>query len=163
MMNNSTAIFLIEDKVRCVAVGYDFDEVRGKPIARSIKTFKTLNPDIKVDDLVVIPTETRVGFTVGKVVEVDLQVDFNSTEIMRWIVTNFSTDEYESIRVQEGGLISKVNDANREALRKKLAADLLAASGPVGGIQLGLGAPTTKPPVDEREVGSGRGGAQPVS
>ena len=165
MMNTSIAIFLLDglpQPPRCIAVAYQLDEVRGKAQPSNIKTFKTFDPDIKVDDLVVVPTETRLGFTVGLVTEVDLQVDFNSHETMRWVVGPVPLGEYKSIIEQELGIIEKVNAANREALRRKLASDMMANSGDVGGIVLGLGGPSgVQPPKPaEADVTSGRGGAQ---
>lgn len=165
MMNTSIAIFLLDGlplPPRCIAVAYQVDEVRGKPQPSNIKTFKTFDPTIQKDDLVVIPTDTRLGFTVGLVTEVDLQVDFNSHEVMRWIVGPVPLGEYKSIIEQEVGIIEKVNAANREALRRKLAADMMANSGDVGGIVLGLGGPSgVQPPKPtEADVTSGRGGAQ---
>lgn len=163
-MNKTTAIFLIEDRTRCVSVAYKLDvDSRGKTIPSDVKSFKTLNPDIKVDDLVVIPTDTRLGFTVGKVTAIDLHVDFDSPEQMRWIVSKVDEAEFKNILEQEARLIDKVADANREARKKALAAELLAHTGGVGGINLLSEGPapasTAEPRPFEQDV-SGRGGSQ---
>lgn len=159
-MNRSTAIFLVDDAVRCVIVSYDQIKSGGKSIPTELKSFKTVDPDIVKDDLVIIPTDTRWGFTVGKVVEVDVHVDFESPEQMRWIAQRLSTEQYESILEQEKGMMDKVSDANREALRKKLARDLLEHAGDVGGLQLPGRTQAPTPSGTESDSSSGRGGAQ---
>lgn len=80
-MNFSTAVFLINDKARAIKAVYEpHDGVKQT-------TFKTLDPDIKKDDLVVVATGTRHGFTVVKVVETDLSIDFKDKTEMCWIVS----------------------------------------------------------------------------
>jgi hypothetical protein len=162
-VNKTTAIFLINDQVRCVAVAYDQIKSGSKSIPTEIRSFKTLDPNIAVDDLVVIPTDTRWGFTVGKVTDVDLHVDFDSPEQMRWIQSKIDPAEYKGIIAQEAAAMDSVADADREARRKKLAAELLANSPNLGDnalFRLGSEAPAPAPKGDESDVSSGRGGAQ---
>lgn len=65
-MNLTTAVFLVEEKARAVRVEYDPDVTRNN---NPSKLFKTVNPDLKKDDLVVVPTHTRHGFTVAKITD----------------------------------------------------------------------------------------------
>ena len=107
-MNYSTAIFLINEHARAVAVCYEPD---GK---RTI--FKTLDPEVEVDDLVVVETDTRHGYTVCKVVEVDIDLDMDSQQDVRWIVSRLDTSHHDELRGQETEAIKAIKSAE---LRKK--------------------------------------------
>lgn len=117
-MNFTTAIFLISDAARAVKCIYEEGD---KP-----KTFKTLNPDIKVDDLVVVPTESRIFHTVVKVVEVDVDVDFDDSVPMQWIIGKVDMDAHETVVKQEEEAISLVKSAEKKRKREQLRADLIA-------------------------------------
>ena len=83
-MNHSTAIFLINNDVRAIAVTYEKIDL-AKDTTKMMKyqaaylsggrlpdgavVFKTMDTAIKVDDFVIVPTDTRHGMTVCKVVE----------------------------------------------------------------------------------------------
>ena len=79
-MNYSMAIFLISNQARAISVTYEADEKAAKTI------FKTLDPSIAVGDYVVVQTDTRHQMTVCKVVETDIEPDFNSIALMKWII-----------------------------------------------------------------------------
>lgn len=117
-MNQSTAIFLVDDHVRAIKASYD-DTDNGKVI----KTFKTLDTNIKVDDFVVVPTHTRHKMTVCKVVEVDVDVDFDSNEEVKWVVASVDKTQHDQIVKQEEVAIKKIRSA--EVNKKKM--DLLNA------------------------------------
>jgi hypothetical protein len=126
-MNKSTAIFLVRKDVRCIAVSYEpIIQSSGKKIPTDIKSFKTFDAAIKVGDLVLVPTDTRWGFAVGKVTEIDLHVDFDSPQEMRWIVQKVDASVYDQIVENERSMMDAVADADREARRKELAAKMFA-------------------------------------
>jgi hypothetical protein len=124
-MNYSTAIFLVNPAARAVMCTYDL-EAEGKSISRTM--FKTVDPSIAVDDLVIVPTDTRHGMTVCKVVETDVDVDFESSGQVKWIVGRIDKGPYEQALAAEQAGIAKIKSAEmraqREALAKKLFADM---------------------------------------
>lgn len=126
-MNYSLAVFMLNKGARCISVSYDKATDRnGKVTGAELKSFKSLDTAIKVGDFVVVPTDTRWGFTIGRVEQVDLRVNYNSSEQMRWIVSRVDKDQYENFCKQEDTLIERVADAEEEDQRSKLAAKLMA-------------------------------------
>lgn len=118
-MNYSTAVFLINDSVRAVVATY---EDGGKK-----NTFKTLDQTIKTDDICVVPSTTRHGMTTVKVVEVDVNIDFDSTETVPWIVQKVDKDGFENLTMMEKQAVDMIHSAEqrrkREELRKSILAD----------------------------------------
>lgn len=125
-MNYSTAIFLISDKVRAVAVTYEPDAPHS-PGSAARTIFKTMDAGIMVDDYVVVPTDTRHLMTVCKVADVNVEVDLESNVEMKWIVGTVDRVDFEAIKSQEGDAIATIKSAEkrrkREELRKALIAD----------------------------------------
>lgn len=114
-MNDSTAIFLISDKVRAIHVTYeDGDDA---PIALC----KTLDSSIKVDDFVVVSTDTRHKMTVCKVVGADVDIDVETTEEIKWIVGVVYTANFEDIKRQEDEAVIVIKNAERRRKRKELS------------------------------------------
>lgn len=73
-MNYSTAVMLFNPEIRAISVSYEKDEKgAGK---KPFYTYKTLDKTIEKGDLVVVPTDTRHEFTVVRVEEVDVEVDY---------------------------------------------------------------------------------------
>jgi hypothetical protein len=161
-VNKTTAIFLIDRSVRCIAVAYDKTVVGGKVVPTEVKSFKSFDSTIEVDDLVVIPTDSRWGFTIGKVVKTDLHVDFDSPEQMRWIASKIDVAEYQQVLAGESGVMDKIADADRAARQQKLAEQLTEhVPGFKGGFSLLEHAKAAPPPSgSESDATSGRGGAQ---
>ena len=116
-MNYSTAIFLISDDARGVLCSYEDDGSR--------KLFKTLNPDIKTDDYVVVPTTTRHKMTVVKVVEVDVDPDYESATQIDWIIGVVDRATHEDLLNQEAVAVSKIKQAEKKQARDKLREGLL--------------------------------------
>lgn len=159
-MNKSTAIFLVRKDVRCISVAYDKanDRVTGKTVGTDIKSFKTVDPDIKAKDLVLIPTDSRWGFTVGRVEEIDLHVDFDSSEQMRWIVAKVDLDQYNAIVTAEAGMMDTVAEADRAHREAELAAKLFSNVDPAALAAFHIAGPAAPTPSGfEPEK---RGGAQ---
>jgi hypothetical protein len=120
-MNYSTAVFLINDKIRAVKVSYE--DKTTTPRADEY-TYKTLDQSLKKDDLVVVPTKTRHKMTVCRVTEVDVEVDYDSSVEMKWIVDKVDNAAYEALLAQEAQAIKEMRDADakskKEALQEKL-------------------------------------------
>lgn len=117
-MNYSTAVFLINQKVRAVAVNYE-------PGEKKVTVFKTLDETIVKDDYVVVPTDTRHKFTVSRVVEADVDVDFDSSEQMAWVVARVDRAAYDRTLRQEEDAVRVVKSAEIRKKREDLAAAML--------------------------------------
>ena len=122
-MNYSTAIFLISDAVRGVMVAYEADE--NAPLT----FFKTLNSNIKVDDYVVVPTNSRHKMTVCQVREVDVEPDFDLREDVKWIIGTVDRADFEDIQAQESTAITRIQSAEKRKKREELRDALLADVG----------------------------------
>ena len=120
-MNYTTAVFLINKHVRAVKATYEEHDGAGRTV------FKTLDDTIKVDDYVIVPTTTRHKMTVCKVVEVDVDVDFDSSENCDWIIARVHMAEHEQVLEQEKDAIAAIKSAElrkkREDLRDAILAD----------------------------------------
>lgn len=124
-MNYSTAIFLVNDTVRAVLVTYETDAPNGPPTAPR-EMFKTLDHSIRVDDLVIVPTTTRHMMTVCKVVEVDVEVDFDNPKKVDWIVDKIDRDDFADILAKEETAVQAIKSAEARKKREELAKNLLA-------------------------------------
>lgn len=120
-MNNSTAVFLLNDKVRCVQATYETGDHAPKTL------FKTVDQTIVVDDLVIVPTNTRHCFTVVKVTAVDVEFDIDTPTNMEWVVSKLDKTGHETLLAQEAEAISMIRSAEKrkkkEALREAVFAD----------------------------------------
>lgn len=121
-MNYTTAVFLINKNVRAVLCNYEPDAPDKKVM------FKTLDPTIREGDLVIVPTKTRHGMTVSKVVETDVDVDFDNAAPVAWIVAKIDQSGYEATIAQEGDAIAVIKSAEKTKKRNELAAALLVDS-----------------------------------
>jgi len=122
-MNYSTAIFLVSDRVRAISVTYDFGENANRTI------FKSMNRKISVDDYVVIPTDTRHGMTVCKVVDVDVEIDLDQSATIEWIVGVVDTIDFKDIQNQEAEAIAIIKSAEKRRKRDELRESLIADTG----------------------------------
>lgn len=118
-MNLSASVMLVNKAIRPVRVEYDPDQWKNNsPDA----VFMTFDPAIKVDDLVIVPTHTRHGFTIVKVKEIDFAVDFQDTRpVWRWIGGRFDKAQYESILAQEKIIKDRIAKSQENKMRKELA------------------------------------------
>lgn len=119
-MNYSTAIFLISDKARALLCTYECGENAKRTL------FKTLDQTIGVDDYVVVPTDTRHKMTVVKVVEIDVEPDFDTAEDVAWVIGVVHREDYEVLKAQEGDAIAKIKAAEKRKKREELRAALIA-------------------------------------
>ena len=117
-MNLSTAIFLVNKSVRAVRVDYDPDNFKN---TNPNKLFKTLDPDLKKDDYVIVPTHTRHGFTVAKVTEVGFRIDFHSTDQYAWVAGKVDKAAYDLLIEQEKVVVDRIGAAEENRIRAQLA------------------------------------------
>jgi hypothetical protein len=121
-MNYTTAVFLINKNVRAVFCNYEPDTPDKKVM------FKTLDPDIREGDFVIVPTKTRHCMTVSKVVETDIDVDFDNVTPVGWVVAKIDQASYEATLAQEGDAIAVIKSAEKTKKRNELAAAPLVDS-----------------------------------
>lgn len=119
-MNYSKAVFLINDNVRAVIATYEATPNAPKT------TFKTLDQDIKAGDLVIVPTNTRHEFTVVKLVETDVDIDFDSAEQIQWVVGKVDLDEHKRLLDQEAKAVQVVKSAELKKKRDELKQAIFA-------------------------------------
>lgn len=117
-MNNSAIVFLVNDEARAVRATYED--------GHSPDLFKTMDPTIAVDDLVVVETTTRHGMTVVKITEVDVDVDFDSNATIKWVVQKVDHGLHDKLVEQEKEAIATVHAAERDRKKKELRASLFA-------------------------------------
>ncbi|MCK5614791.1 hypothetical protein KAR91_73700 [Candidatus Pacearchaeota archaeon] len=142
-MNYSTAIFLTDAPVRSIAVTYEKIDMSqdttkqmkytpaylsGGSLPNDAVVFKTMDTDVKIGDFVIVPTDTRHGMTVCKVVGADFEIDFESDKECHWIVGTVNTLDFEKIRQLEEKVIIKIKDGEvnnkRAEMRKSLEASM---------------------------------------
>lgn len=123
-MNYSTAVFLINpEAVRAMRCAYEVGS-REKPAQGYI--FKTFDKTLKVDDYVVVPTDTRHGMTVVKIAEVDVDFDIDTEVSMKWIIGPVDTSAYAHTLEMEEIAIAKIKSAEMRKKREDLAEKLFA-------------------------------------
>lgn len=112
-MDNSKIVFLINDQVRAVRAVYE--ETSNK--TQQVYVFKTLDQTLAVDDLAVVESGTRHGFTIVKLIEVDVDLNFDDPAETKWVVAGVRMEDFSAIKKQEAAAISAVQQA--ELRRKK--------------------------------------------
>ena len=144
-MNYTTAVFLINNKVRAIMATYEGDDTN-----KNLRTmFKTLDQTIQVGDFIVVPTNTRHGMTVNKVVEVDVSVDFDSDKPVTWVVAKLDLGAYTKTMAQEDTAVMTIKSAEVRRKRDELRASLIKDSEAIAALQLcdsSSDTPTTPPP-----------------
>ena len=124
-MNYSTAVFLINDDVRAVAAIYEpDDEARNGAAKRTV--FKTLDQTIDVDDIVIVESGTRHGYTIVKVVEVDVDLDLESSAKVEWVVGTVDLEDHQRLLAQEKKATDQIRRSELLAKRRRMRANLLA-------------------------------------
>jgi hypothetical protein len=122
--NKSLLVFLLNDEVRGIKCEYEPVEENPK---RQTYFFKTMDQSIEVGDYVVVPTNTRVGQTVVRVTEIDVDPDFDFDKPVSWIIDRVDTSNYTELLEQEEAAIKVAQSAEkrkkREELRKSMDLD----------------------------------------
>lgn len=120
-MNYTTAVFLINKNVRAVLATYEAEDAAKRTV------FKTLDQTLKVGDFAIVPTDTRHKMTVVKIVETDVDVDFDNATPVAWIMGKIDRTEYDLTLAQEQEAIQVIKSAElrqkRDNLRKAMFAD----------------------------------------
>jgi len=120
-MNYSTAVFLINKHARAIVATYEADDKATRT------TFKTLDPSIKEGDYVIVETDTRHKMTVCKVVETDVDFDFDTPAKMSWVIGKVDRAVFDLTLQQEQSAIAAIKSAElrkkREDLKKSMFAD----------------------------------------
>lgn len=134
-MNYTTAVMLINPNIRAIKTIYEPDvtDSSGRVTKAGQRyTFKTLDTSIKAGDLVVVPTNTRHNFTVVKVEECDVEVDFESEIQLKWIVDKVDQANNTLVLAEETKWIEQLKAsekrAKREEIKKKMF-DMYADTG----------------------------------
>lgn len=122
-MNYSTAVMLINTNIRAIHVIYDADT---ETVKAKRHTFKTLDQSLKAGDLVIVPTDKdhRHGFTVSKVDDVDVDVDFDSNVQVKWIAGVFAPARFDQLLVEEDQYINLIKKGEQLKRRKDIAANV---------------------------------------
>ena len=148
--NPSTMIFLANPDVRAIAVIYEDIDINrdttkmkyspeylsGGRLPEGATIFKTMDKDIKINDFVIVPTNTRHGMTVCKVVAVDVTVDYNSSEQCHWIVDKVDTTRFESLRQQEDAMIIAIREKRVDKERRALQKEFIEGIGDIEDIPM---------------------------
>jgi hypothetical protein len=125
-MNYSTAIFLINDDVRALLVVFSTDEERQQKVPRYM--VKTFDKTIAEGDYVVVPSTMGMeNLAIARVTDVDVEVDFDSTTHVPWVVQRISLDEFNETTQQEDVAVAAIRQAHFVAKKKQLGKDLFSA------------------------------------
>lgn len=127
-MNSTAAVMLFEENgVLPCKVEYDPEGVQNRGASHT-HFFKCVDPTVKKDDLVIVTTHTRHGFTVAKVVDIgfaDVPVDFDNTAVQwGWVAAKFDQPGFSSILASEKKLVGMVSEANANKMRADLQASM---------------------------------------
>lgn len=138
-MNINTALFLFRKDV--IAHACEYQTLDENP-SRKLTIFKTFDPTIKTGDIVMVSTDTRVGFTCVRVVEPDVTIDLDTKTPMPWIAGKLNIQAFEKLKADEQAFLAKMRKVNENAEREKLRSAMMATPGMEEAIAA-LPAPTT--------------------
>ena len=118
IQNKSMAVFVLNDDVRGIMAVYE-DEKTETPTF-----YKTFDQSIEVGDLIVVPANTRLGFTTNKVVEIDVDPDINRHSKVEWVAGSISLKNYDNYLAQEKQMIDQINKLEKQKAREAFKKDL---------------------------------------
>ncbi len=118
MTNYTTILFAFNKKLRAVKVTYEPEQCG--------YTYKTLDPDIKVGDYVVIPTTTRHKMTIGQVSEVDILVDIDSSLELKWIIGKVDKQAHDVVIKGEEEIVNEIKQSEANARIKQIQENMAA-------------------------------------
>ena len=127
-MNYSTAILLINTNCRAILGTYEADVEGQPPVKREL--FKTFDDTIAVDDIVMVPTNTRHKVTAIKVVEIDVEWDVNVQGEVKWIIGKVDQPAFKALQAQEGEAIHAIKESEKTHARNTLKAKMFAHMNP---------------------------------
>jgi len=117
-MNYTTVVMIANPNIRCIKGLYE-DGGRAT-------LFKTVDSTIKVDDYVVVESSTRWGLTTVKVIEVDVEPDFDGTEKVRWALDKIDYTRYKEILKMEEDAVTLIRKGENRKKREEIAKNTLA-------------------------------------
>lgn len=117
--NYSTILFAFNKKLRAVKVKY-------APNETASYTYKTLDQSIKVDDYVVIPTDSRHKMTVGQVCEVDVLMDIESDIEYKWIIDRVDKEAHDTVLKGEEEIVVEIKQSEANARLKQIQENMVA-------------------------------------
>ena len=130
-MNLSKAILLINPNIRVIETQYEVDPPAGSPARDAPKKtlFKTLDPNIKVGDIVLVPTTTRWKASANKVTAVDVQIDdHDSPGELKWLIDRVDTIAYDRSVAMEQEAFTVMRDAEKKRKQAELLKSIMEAN-----------------------------------
>ena len=128
-MNESTLIFLLDDKSVIACTGTYEKDGEASPSYRAPREFfKTRDPSVKPGDLYITTSGTRHGYTVIKIDEVGVSFDIETKEPFRWLGQRIDPAPIEAMQAFEKKALEIVRQAERDDKRKKLQEKVLGSS-----------------------------------
>ena len=129
-MNFSKSILLFNSSIRVIETIYDLDPAPGERKERAKRTlYKTLDPSIKKDDLVIIPTGTRYRRSIVKVTGVGIEIDdYESDGELLWIIGKFDEAFYNKCVQMEVDAVEVMRAAEKNKKREELRKSILDAN-----------------------------------
>lgn len=125
-MNYSSAVMIIKPEIRAIRTSYEPGKDGKDPPSF---VFKTIDETIKKGDYVVVPTDTRWGFTVNKVEAVDVDVDFDSDVILKWILNKVDVEGNKQTITEEGKWVLALQESEKRKRREELRKQLIETHG----------------------------------
>lgn len=113
----SRLVYLVNPDVITVRAKYE-------PDINASYEFKTLDKTLTKGDIVIVPTDTRCGFTCVEISEVDVDSDVEATSEIKWIVGRVDTPAFEKTLEAEKELQTTYRQMQRRKRRAELASNL---------------------------------------
>lgn len=128
MQNQSTVLILLNQELlngalHTVRVSYD----EGVKNQHTIK--KTFISDLKPGEYVTVQTTTRHNATVCKVVEVDVEVDFDDSTPIGWVFGRVDMTTLDKLCAEEARILDVIRTAELAERRLKLKNTVLSQLG----------------------------------
>lgn len=118
-MNYSTSVMLINPAILAI---------KGKYEDTSKETvFKTLDSTLKVGDMVVVESGTRWNYTTVKVIEINAAPDFDSNEIIKWVVQKIDVDSHDKLKEMENKAVEVIKAGELRKRREDIKKNTLDA------------------------------------
>jgi hypothetical protein len=157
-MNPTASVMLVEDSIRPCMVEYDPENYKNNS---GTTFFKCLDPNIKVDDLVIVTTNTRHGMTVAKVKKIgvaDVPVNFEGADMWGWVVGPVPHEQHKRILDTERQIVGRVQEAHTNKLKTELKDAMGLSKVSFKDLNLNeaaaLPAPPVQPPAPHTEASS---------
>lgn len=117
--NYSTVFFLVDDEVPIRGIRVQYEDGGSNPTIK-----KTFDSDIKKGDFVLVETGTRWGATICKVLEVDVEVDIDTTDKIGWIFGVADLDELDRLKDMEKQMTERIKEGQKAQKKQALLKSL---------------------------------------